>query len=149
MVFTMNLTHLLVLFSIESRTRPKAVQGAQRDPTGTPGRPKGLQRTANGSPKSLESQRHPSRPQGVPQVPRDGQVEPKGIPKGAEGSPMSFQKKPKAPKDTRGKPAGHYIFANSRSTAPADVMLITQGLDLTAGWIQTVGRAGPGVGNVG
>ena len=69
------------------------------------------------------SRRHPSRPQGLPQVPRDGQVETKGIPKGATGSPRSFQRKPQAPKDTQGKPAGPYIFANSRSTAPAAVML--------------------------
>ena len=39
MVFTMNFAHLLVLFSIKSRRWPKAVQGAQRDPTGTSGRP--------------------------------------------------------------------------------------------------------------
>ena len=49
-IFVMNLTHLLVLFSIKSRRRPKAVRVVQRDPTGTPGRPKGSQSAANGSP---------------------------------------------------------------------------------------------------
>ena len=69
------------------------------------------------------SHRHPSRPQGVPQVLRDGEVEPKGIPKGAKGSPRMFQSKPMAPKRHPREASGHYIFANSRSTAPADVML--------------------------
>ena len=101
--FTMVFVHLLVLFFTKSRRRPKAVQGAQRDPTGTPQVPQDGQKDRKGGPMGAQrrlkgSQRHPSRPQGVPQVFRDGEVEPKGIPKGAKGSPRTFQSKPMAPK---------------------------------------------------
>ena len=136
MVFTMNLAHLLVLFSIKSRRRPKAVQGAQRDPTGTPGRPKGSQRTANGSPKAPErepkarkppTRSHKSDPgrrsgaQGHPKgsqreskvVPKESQVTPK-TPKGSQPSITYLQTPDQPPQRTLCYNDSQYIFVYFR-----------------------------------
>ena len=121
--FTMIWEHLLVLLFIKSRRRPKAVQGAPRDPTGTPQVPHRYPRTAK-------------------RIAKEGQWEPKGVWKGAKGTPASHKGSHKCsgtakwsprasqreqkgvqggckastwhPKDTQGKPAGHYIFENSQ-----------------------------------
>ena len=83
-----------------------------------PGRPKGPQRTAKGSPWAL--QREPKGPKGRP---KGAQGLPKES-KGAQSRPRGRQRRPKdtqrKPKEAKGK---RYISKNSRSTAQADVML--------------------------
>ena len=73
----------------------------------------------------------PRHPKGIPQVPQDGQREPKGWPKGSQGQSKGSQRDPKVtPKEAKGTPKtpkgsqrDKIYISNSRSTAPADVML--------------------------
>ena len=131
MVFTMNLAHFPVLFSVESRRPPKAAQGAQRDPKGTPGRPQGPQSTANGSPKAPEREPKATKPPkrgltsapGQPKGPQRTANETPGHPNGPKGIQCRPKGSQRHSKDTQGKPKGQYIFTNSQSTAPANVML--------------------------
>ena len=99
---TMILQHLLDLFSIKSRRRPKAFQGAQRDPPGTSGRRKRSQRTANGSPKA--SEREPK----APKPPTRCSTSAPGRRSGAQGHPKGSQRESKVvPKEAQGTPKTH------------------------------------------
>ena len=72
-------------------------QGAQRDPTGTPGWPKGSQRTANGSPKALE--REPKAPKPPTRAPTSAP----GRPSGDQGHPKGSHRESKVvPKEAPG-----------------------------------------------
>ena len=84
---------------------------AQREPKGAQGWPKGNQREPEGDPKGTKGS------------PRVTQREPKGAPgssKGAKGKPRTPQRQQMGDKVRHRTPK--YI-TNSRSTAPADVML--------------------------
>ena len=138
--FAKNSAHLRVQFATKFRGRPKAAQGA-------PGRPKGFQSMANGSQRAFQrdpkgDKREPIDtmvPQLAQRDPTSAPGRPKGPQRTANGSPRAPQRDPKGvqgrpkgsqrhPKDTQGKPKGQYIFTNSRSIAPADVMIFKQNL---------------------
>ena len=86
-----------------------ALAWARERPKRLKGRPKG----AKGSPKG--PQRHPKATQGEP---KEGQ----GHPKGSQREPKSHRRKSKTPK---GSQKDQIYISNSRSTAPADVILCT------------------------
>ena len=102
---------------------------SRKGPQGTPRRPKGSQRESKGAPRcpqggpkgAKESPRAPKR------EPRGAQSQPKGAqghPKGSQREPKVAQRKPKAPqRHPREAKGSRNIFTDSRSTAPADVML--------------------------
>ncbi len=83
-------------------------ESAPRRPNRLKGRPKG----AKGSPKG------PQRlPKGTQREPKEAQ----GHPKGSQREPKSHRRKSKTPK---GSQKDQIYISNSRSTAPADVMLV-------------------------
>ena len=94
-----------------SQGHPKGAKGTQREPRAPQSEP-------NGTPKGAKAT--PEEPKGAQGHPKAGQRAPKRIqrkPKGHKATPKEAKTK-----DTQGKPKGEYI-SNSRSTAPADVML--------------------------